>query len=264
MISRNSNTNAFSMLMAIGLLAIMSSFAHAVPVVSFSSAFTDDASTGIDSSKTYTHTVSGGSAAIVNGVNFDKLDAGNTPANFSWNTNGFNKNQIGCCNNGDWNPAAGGVTGAGTQSLLGSFTFSSNGDGSPAHQTFTLSGLTPGQTYDSRVYIRVWDTEGSGRPIDMTFTNGGATNGLFFEDRPTSQGYLSDHNAYYVNARYTAGASGTFEIDAEVEGNTPSGSFHLYALSNELVRSVAVPEPATATLGLLGVCGLVMRRRRTA
>ena len=90
--------------------------------------------------------ISGGTAASINGVNFDVLDSGNTPANFDWNTNGFNKSQIVCCNNGDWNPAAGGVTGPELINLLGSFTYSGNGDGNPASQTFTLSGLTPGTT----------------------------------------------------------------------------------------------------------------------
>ena len=216
--------------------------------VTVSPALTDDASTGISSSKTYTHTVSGGTAATINGVAFDLLDAGNTPTNFDWNTNGFNKNQIACCNNGDWDPAAGGVTGPDLINLLGSFTFSGNGDGNPASQTFTLSGLTPGVQYDTRAYIRVWDTEGSGRPIDVTFTNGGIDMLSMLEDRPSSVigAGSSDQNAYYVSYQFTA-ETDSLVIDKQVADPAPSGSFHLYALSNEVV-----PEPSSIVM--VGFC----------
>lgn len=231
--------------------------------VSVSPALTDDASTGISSSKTYTHTISGGSAAAINGVDFDVLDAGNTPANFDWNTNGLNKNQIACCNNGDWDPAAGGVTGPDLINLLGSFTFSGNGDGNPASQTYTLSGLTPGATYDTRAYIRVWDTEGSGRPIDFTFTNGAEVDAFpnVLEDRPSSLlgDGSSDQNAYYVSYEFTAETS-DLVLDATVVGAPPSGSFHMYALSNEVV-----PEPSSIALIAFGLLGMLsFRRRRSA
>ena len=97
--------------------------------ISVSPALTDDASTGISPAKTYTHTISGGSVGAVNGVNFAVLNDSTTPANFNWNTNGMNKNVIACCNNGDWNPAAGGVTGPGLINLLGSFTYSAMATG---------------------------------------------------------------------------------------------------------------------------------------
>lgn len=229
--------------------------------ISVSPALTDDASTGISPAKTYTHTISGGSVGAVNGVNFAVLNDSTTPANFNWNTNGMNKNVIACCNNGDWNPAAGGVTGPGLINLLGSFTYSGNGDGSPSSQTFTLSGLTPGTSYDTRMYIRVWDTEGSGRPIDVTFTNGAEVDatGPSPEDRPSLVGLPSDQSAYYVSYEYTAQAS-ELSINAAVAGPAPSGSFHLYALSNEVV-----PEPGSMTLAALACLGmLAMRRRRHA
>ena len=191
------------------------------------------------------------------------LDATNTPANFVWNTDGKNKNVIACCNNGDWVPATGGVTGTDLITTLGSFTYSGNGDANPSHQTFTLSGLTPGTTYDARLYVRVWDTEGSGRPIDMTFTNGAEVDTIasLMEDRPASVlgAGSSAQNAYYINYQYTAQGS-ELSIDNVVVGPAPSGSFHMYALTNAVV-----PEPSSLVLASLAMVGvLVFCRRRHA
>lgn len=250
--------------LAMAVLMTFSSGAIA-GTITFSPALTDDASTGISTAKTYTHTVSGGAAVVVNGVNFDVLDAGNTPANFAWSTNGSTKNAI-AFNNGDWVPASGEVTGPDLINLLGSFTFSSDGDGNPAHQTFTLSGLTPGETYDARIYIRVWDTEGSGRPINIKYTNGPAGDATgtldLYEDRPYLMGYPSNQSAYYVNYQYTAQAS-DLVIDALVVEPSPAGSFLMYALSNEVVSVVPVPSSlALCASGLVGI-SLIRRQRRS-
>lgn len=244
---------------AIAAVLCVTSMAHAGET-SVSGPLTDDASTGVSSSKIYTHTVSGGSAATLNGVQFSVLNPSSTPANFSWSTEGKSKDAIGCCNNGDWNPATGGVTGPELINLLGSFTYSGSGDASPSSQVFTLSGLTPGMTYDARLYVRTWDTEASGRPIFLHFNNGADTviSGPFGEDRPNELGLPSVHSAYYINHRYTANAT-EMSIRAEVDmlGGAGSGSFHMYALTNEVV-----PEPSSVTL--IGLSGLALLRRRRA
>lgn len=112
-----------------------------------------ESSSGIDGTKTHTHAISGGGAAAIN--------------------------------NGDWVPSLGGVTGPGLLDLFGGFTYSGTGADSGASQTFTLSGLTPGQGYLLRLYVRLRDTEGSGRATDLSFTNGTQTDYVpLLEDRP--------------------------------------------------------------------------------
>jgi hypothetical protein len=226
--------------------------------LSLSGPLTDDASSGISTSNTYTHAVSGGSAVTVNGVDFDVLTPEATPPNFSWDTGELNKNSL-AGNFGDW-PDGGSVTGPEIIELLRDFTYSSNGANQPASQTFTLSGLTPGVMYDMRLYIRPWDTEGSGRPIDFTVTNGDevdTTSGL--QDRPgTVLGTGDELSAYYLSYAYTAQTDQLLLNTAVGSDLQDSGSFHLYGLTNQVV-----PEPGTALLFGLGILllGLVGRRR---
>jgi hypothetical protein len=226
--------------------------------LTLSAPLTDDASSGISTGITYTHAISGGTAVTVNGVSFEALTPDSTPANFSWDTGGLNKNMV-VDNFGDW--ADGGtVTGPETIALLKDFTYSSDGANQPASQTFTLSGLTVGEVYDLRVYIRPWDTEGSGRLIDFTLTNGtevDTTSGP--EDRPgTVLGTGDELSAYYLSYVYTAQQDNIVLNAAVGSDEANSGSFHMYGLTNQVV-----PEPTSALLLCLGalLLGLVRRRR---
>ncbi len=218
------------------------------PGVTVSPPIKDDCSSGITDMVEYTHKISGGTAATVNGVAFDLMTDQLEPAGMVWTASG-GKNII-ANNNGDWNPAAGGVTGQDMRSLMAGFTYSGGGAEPGSTQNFTLSGLTAGNTYDLRLYIRVWDTEGSGRPIDLSFTNGAdvvvaSPDGGAPEDRPSlvlMDG--NDHQAYFVNFRYTAQGS-EVQIDANVPATAPpgSGSFHMYALTNEVAVAGSPLQP---------------------
>ncbi|MFN0127322.1 MAG: hypothetical protein ACKV19_11620 [Verrucomicrobiales bacterium] len=204
-------------------------------------ALTDDASSGISTAHTYTHAISGGTAATVNGVDFAALTPAATPANFSWVSAG-GKNTVEN-NNNAWDPAAGGVTGPGLVSLLGSFTYAGGGDTPGGFQTFVLSGLTVGTTYDTRLYIRVWDKGGAGRFIDYTMTHGGEIDTFLgsAEDRPGDVlGSGNQDEAYYLNYRFTAKGT-TLEVKAAVPTTAAAGngSFHMYALTNQVVPGTA-------------------------
>jgi hypothetical protein len=215
---------------------------------------TTDASSGISTDKTYTHAISGGGAATVNGVAFSELSTLVTAENLTWSTNGFSVNHIAPINNGEWLPANGGVTEAGLQGLLGGFTYSGNGDLAGRSQTFTLSGLTPGTTYDFRLYLRPWGVleTGTRRPIDFTFTNGGQVEmpfGALIVDRPgIVLGNGNIDSAYYLSFTYTAeGTELTVEAKVPDSAVGASGSFHMYGLTNEVV-----PVPA-GDLAITGV-----------
>ncbi|MES2705995.1 MAG: PEP-CTERM sorting domain-containing protein [Verrucomicrobiota bacterium] len=224
---------------------------------SLSLPLTDDASTGISTARTYTHAITGGGAATVNGVSFSLLNSSTTPANFTWTSTGGKAEVVN--NNNNWVPATGGVTGPGLLSLLGSLTYAPQGPGPGASQTFTLSGLNVGTLYDTRLYIRSWDIAGSGRGIDLTAANGAESNSFsILEDRPgTVLGTGNVHQAYYINYRFTAQTTSLDIIAAVPAGAAAdSGSFHIYGLTNQVV-----PEPGS-TLGALLAAGVFAVRRR--
>ena len=106
--------------------------------------------------------------------------------------------------------AESGLTGPGLPALLSGFTYSGTGGNAGGLQSFTLQGLTPGQSYQFRLYIRVWDTEGSSRPILINVTNGEEVNtgGVVPEDRPGDVlGHDNQHAVYYISVDYVAAGS---------------------------------------------------------
>ena len=125
--------------------------------------------------------------------------------------------------------------------LLRDFTYSSNGANPDSKQTFTLQGLQAGTTYELRIYIRSWSLGGAGRQIDFTFSNGderayGSSPDGLPEDRPgTILESDNDHEVLFLSYIYTA-QSTELAIEALVPNSAEanSGSFHLYALTNQI------------------------------
>ena len=222
------------------------SFPTALPAGITLGVVTDEVSTGISASEVFTHKISGGSAATINGIALDVLDTATTPANFNWNGNAGGKNIIGpAINNGTWNPAAGNVTGAGNLQMFGTFTYSGGGAAPGNLQHFTLSALEPGLTYEMRLFIRKWD-DGTVRPEYLKFTNGAQiTNFYILEDRPgTVLGNGNDNSAYYISFTYVAQAA-TMTLEAKVANvSSGNGSFHMYGLTN---REASLPPPLDFT-----------------
>jgi hypothetical protein len=199
----------------------------------------DDESSGIDSVNEYTHAISGGGVESVNGVEFELLDSNTTPDNFDWEISSV-KNQIND-NAGSWDAAAGGVTGDGLVGLLGSFTFNNNG-AAGSNQTFTLSGLIPGETYENRLYMRKW-ADNTARTQELTYTAGDQEPNsiIFSEDHPELPpfSFSSREVGWYLGHTYTADESGTLSIRCDVlatpDGVTGDpGSYHMYGMTNQV------------------------------
>lgn len=206
---------------------------------------TDDASTGISASTTYTHKISGGGPATINGVLLEELNPISFPANFNWSVSSAALAEINPINNASWVPANGGVTGPGVLDMFGGFTYNTNGN-PEGFQTYTLSGLEIGKAYKLKIFVRPWaNTAASFRPIDLRFTNGATVEepfGGLATDRPgIVLNNANNDSAFYVSYSYVAEAT-DLVIRARVhESALPaSGSFHLYGLTNEVVPANAL------------------------
>jgi hypothetical protein len=194
--------------------------------------------------KQYTHAVSGGSPAVVNGVTFDELSANATPSNFNWNA-GNTKNQIRATDANpfnDWIPLNGNITNPEIINLLSGFTYATQAWYTPTQpQRYTLTNLTKGNFYELRIYIRVWDKGGNGAPVDITFTNGLEViqpwGGLPANRPDYVTGTQNRDSAYFISYIYQAQTTDLF-IDASVHPSMPwnNGSFHLHALTNEVAK----------------------------
>ncbi len=187
--------------------AVTSTASIGTPVV-----FNSDAGTGISNTKTYTHALdfADGPNIAINGVNFISagLTGEVTPGGPGWSLTGAS-------------PAAGNgaTTATGDISrLLTNFYYG----GDPAN--LTLTGLTPGVTYESHLYQRRW---GGDRTQLFTISAGSGTGTMLFDSDLSG-------SASYIPLRYTANVSGTATITTNMVG---AGTYHWYGMSNEVVAS---------------------------
>jgi hypothetical protein len=168
--------------------------------------WTGDADSGISSASTYTHTYNLGEAVNVtlNGVNFTGVGGANPsmPDRFSY--------------------TAGNVLVPNAQNNLTGSSFNLGGAFVYGNARLTLQGLTPGATYQLRLFGAGFGAN-DGRRV-ATFTGGGQ--GLTVDENQFEAG-----NGIIVTYDYTASSS-TEILDNR---SLSSGTFHLWAFANQLV-----------------------------
>lgn len=216
-----------------------------------------DGNGDISTANTYTHALEFGSVAgpaTVNGVTFTEgIGPGGSGANSS---NTFSQGP----HPGDTGHAAYTPDGP-IEALLQDMIYDGTGDPPNRVATLTLTGLTPGVTYDARIYSRRWDPTAN-RSTNISFNEDGVagaegSTGLINQnDSNTLPGAgFSDpeQESYYVNYRYTA-ASPSLEMTFT---NQTGDTWHLYAVTNQVV-----PEPGSLAVLGIGAGALLARRRR--
>ncbi|NQU26150.1 MAG: PEP-CTERM sorting domain-containing protein [Candidatus Nealsonbacteria bacterium] len=192
---------------------------------------TNDADSGISLTKVYTHTLDlgvGDGGAIVNGVHFTRVDTANVDAipNFAYTvyTGGryANPHYIGYNVSGD------------VEKLFGDFMF--NGNNAPGGvATLTLSGLSVGTTYDTRIYTRA---AGGPRVAQIDFENDGAPGA---DDSVTLDqgdalanppGLDTINRAYALSYQFTAQSD---QLTVSFTQAVFNWSWHQYGVTNEVV-----------------------------
>ena len=170
----------------------------------YATPFAGEADCDISTSKSYTHLVdlpTGTTTPVVNGVTFGNIG--------SWSYT------AGTAPTGAWNEAPADNTRTGIDSLLWDFQFGST------DYTLTLSGLTVGRTYETRLYFRNFG--GNPRNLTFTFTTGGTVIGsLYYNPDSVTRSW--------VGCRYTAEAA---SLQVRIFSHESGHTAHLYGFSNE-------------------------------
>ncbi|MBU4397770.1 MAG: PEP-CTERM sorting domain-containing protein [Planctomycetes bacterium] len=213
-------------------------------------AVNSDTNSGIGNPALYTHALDFGTSGYtgtttINGVPFTRYGIGtSSPSPYT----GPNFTDAGSSGNlssaGNANIPADGQMGV----LLEKLWY----DSLSKIQTLTLSGLTPGQAYSTRVYYRCWEPTYPADQQDNTLTfNGDGT--------PVSQVVSGNApGAHYVKYDYIAlGTTVTIKADNNLGGG--KWGWHMYGVSNQ------IPEPSTLALlarGLIGLLCYAWRKRK--
>jgi len=223
---------------AMAILGLATTSAHAgtisyVPI-------TGDADCGISTDNTYTHTLDFGQGtpgALINGVQFD---AYNNAANGTLN---FNR-EVATGGLSDHAGNANHNVSGGLVDLLTDMYYNGNNaiDGTT---TSTISGLTPGYTYHTRIYTRQWGA-GNNRTAAFVFDPDGAgpisdSTGPINQDDATTVGMPSDNTAYYINYEFTAVTGEDLVIT--LTQDLYNQSWHLYGLTNQEVATQSASSP---------------------
>ncbi len=196
--------SGLGLMAALGLTAPRAS---AVDATFSSGAFFNDATTGINSAKTYTATANViGGDVLVNGVTF--AGSGGNLFGTGWTLTGAGSQFGGGGNH---------TTTFGGQAITGLFDAFQYG-GNPA--AVTMTGLTVGQVYVTTFYNEAW---GLGDSRFQTMTSSEGVSILYNQDALEASAL-----------RYTFVATGTTTV-LNVLPQNPGNSMHFYGLSNEQV-----------------------------
>jgi len=184
-------------------------------------AWTDDASSGIAPTSSYTHAYNFGSweSPTINGVPFTGIPDLNPSSPGKFSTSGMTQNY-----HNDVNTLT--TSGGGSAALGRDFVYQYNG----TLHTITIDGLVTGVTYEATVYGVGFDNLPALRV--MTFGVG--------EDRMTiNENAFGNNVGIRISHRYVADASGSITL-SYVPLKQPT-SFHTYAFSNRELASTQPP-----------------------
>jgi len=224
------NNNVMLVLFVCGMLVFAANIAAAGTITHFG--FTDDLSSQISDTKTYTHAVDFGNQAsyplaTVNGVAFvPRSGVGIFPAGGSATIG------TGWADIPNAHPGTGGNAVAATGdvgNLVRDFNYNNN------NAQIRLSGLTVGQTYDLRLYHRIW---GGNRTQDFSFTTdptAGPEDTITFNPDNHGGAPVNVANSEFVTSYQYTASSPYLTIGAAQAGD---GTYHAYGLTNEIVGSV--------------------------
>jgi hypothetical protein len=194
--------------------------------------WTDDASSGVDSSKFYTHALNFGSPedTVINGVTFRGAAGPNPSVPGFYSTAGFGLLFI---NDANVLTAAGG----GSAGLATNFLY-----GGPV-QTITLTNLVPGIEYVATIYGVAFDPRNVGRAATFAVGNDIQTINL---------DHFGNDVGMRVSYRYTAGANGS--ITFTYTPTDANSTFHTYGFANYQLNGSA-PVIATDITDVFAVVG---------
>ena len=208
-----------------------------------------DPNSGINQENTYTTAVDGGNARgtdrVINGITLYAMTGeGQT---LSANNCSLTVLEGTVANGGG---AADSIKADGTLSeVVSDMTFNNEAnDGSEQEIVLDPESLTPGTTYDLRVYFS--NSSGQNREVNLKFFGDGQApveTGWFNEDDATtsSGGFKDANQVYYINYRYTWDGDTTPGIAiSQRYGRTP---FCLYGLTNQVVPGEEVGNTAAST-----------------
>jgi len=178
-------------------------------------AWTDDATSGVDGTKTYTHAYNFGSATptTINGVNFTGIGGGNPAVAGSFSTAGL-PNAL----NGDANNVI-----EGSRQMANDFLYGGT------VQSITIDGLTFGKSYVATIYSVGW--ENGTRAATFSVGNDQLT---------VNQDHFGDNNGIRFSYAFTASGSSITLTFVPLQ----AASIHVYGFSNFEVPPPQVANPS--------------------